>query len=423
MWLLKKGEINIKIKLAKKATLAILLFISLVLSVGVCSADSVTVRGEILDTGNVSSISWDGSNWGALHFALNDAGSNTESVYYENVDTENPAIGAAPSNNVIDKKELIYSTHTYNKKFKLSAKTDATAVSTYSVIPLFGKKYIAVNDDASKMTTLITEQGGGSEKKLREGESWDLGNGYSLKVDQLDADAGKVFVILYKDGIELDSDVLDMDGTDDDRAFIVKDDIAGMEDVVYFATYLENTFKGTSVSFAIIKYTWLIDKDNIISIEEGDKFGLLKCREVSENWINMSNDAVITLEMDDTVYFTDNWYFKTSKAGMGTDGGFLFYPAMNVVFGSVTKTENVVEVPPSTENETETIEETTYEAGPVVVEDETVVSSSASSADVSTIEYGPEEHVQTSENLPGFLSITAVAGLVMSVFSLKRRSD
>lgn len=52
---------TIKIKLAKKATLAILLFISLVLSVSVCSADSVTVRGEILDTGNVSSISWDDS--------------------------------------------------------------------------------------------------------------------------------------------------------------------------------------------------------------------------------------------------------------------------------------------------------------------------------------------------------------------------
>ncbi|NYT20134.1 MAG: hypothetical protein GKC08_07600 [Methanosarcinales archaeon] len=400
-----------------------LLFISLVLSVGVCSADSVTVRGEVLDSGNVSSIKWDGSNWGALYFALNDAGSNTESVYYENVDPENPAIGAAPANNIIDKKELVYSTHTYNKKFKLSAKTDATAVSTYSVIPLFGKRYIAVNDDASKMTTLVTEQGGSAEKQLKEGESWEIGKGYSLKVDQLDADAGKAFVILYKDGVELDSDVLDMEGTDDDRAFIVKEDLAGMEDVVYFATYLENTFKGTSESFAIIKYTWLIDKDNIMSIEEGDKFGLLKCRAISENWINMSNDAVITLEMNDAVYFTDDWYLKTSKAGMGTDDGFLFYPAMNVVFETATETENVVEIPSSTESEPEIVEEATSEADPTVVDDIPADSSSVSSADVSTAEYGPEEHVQTSESLPGFLSITAVAGLVMSVFILNRRLE
>ncbi|WP_236622715.1 S-layer protein domain-containing protein [Methanococcoides methylutens] len=408
----------IKIKLAKKANIAMLLFISIVLTVGVCSADSVTVRGEILDSGNVSSITWDGSNWGALHFALNDAGSNTESVYYGNVDSENSAIGAAPANNVIDKKELIYSTQTYSKKFKLSAKTDATALSTYSVIPLFGKRYIAVNDDASKMTTLVTEQGGGAEKQLKEGESWELGKGYSLKVDQLDADAGKAFVILYKDGNELDSDILDMDGTDDDRAFIVKENIAGMEDVVYFATYLENTFKGTSESFAIIKYTWLMDKDNIISIEEGDKFGLLKCREVSENCINMSNDAVIHLEMDDSVYFTDDWYLKTSKAGMGTDGGFLLYPAMNVVFETTIETEKVVEVPSSTESESETVDETTSEANPAGMNDEL---NDSSSADANNVVYGPEEQVQTSESLPGFLSITAMAGLVSALFILKRR--
>ncbi|MEL4304245.1 S-layer protein domain-containing protein [Methanococcoides sp. LMO-2] len=415
---------TIKIKLANKANIAILLFLSLVLTVGVCSAESVTVRGEILDSGDVTSISWDRSNWGALYFALNDAGSNTESVYYENIDPENPAIGADPVNNVIDKKELIYSTHTYNKKFMLSKKTDVTVVSTYSVIPLFGAKYISVNDDASKMTTLITEQGGGSEKQLMEGESWELGKGYSLKMDQLDADAGKAFVILYKDGVELDSAILDMDGTDDDRAFVAKEYIAGMDDVVYFATYLENTFKGTSDSFAIIKYTWLIDKDNIISIEEGDKFGLLKCREVSENYINMSNDETITLEMNDAVYFTDDWYLKTSKAGKGTDGGFLFYPAMNVVFETATETEKAVEVPASTEIESENSEETTSEAD-ASVEDYTVVSSSSesSSEDLSTVEYGPEEYAQSGESLPGFLSITAIAGLVSALFILRRKVD
>ncbi|MGM0771026.1 MAG: S-layer protein domain-containing protein [Halobacteriota archaeon] len=413
----------INFKIAKKTNIAILLFLSIVLTAGVCSAESVTVRGDILDSGDVSSISWDGTNWGALYFALNDAGSNTESVYYENVDPDNPAIGAAPANNIIDKKELIYSTHTYNKKFKLSAKTDATVVSTYSVIPLFGKKYIAVNDDVSKITTLITEQGGGSEKQLKEGEFWELGKGYSLKVDQLDADAGKAFLILYKDGVEIDSDILDMEGTDDDRTFVAKDDIAGMDDVVYFAAYLENTFRGTSDSLVIIKYAWLMDKDNIMSIEEGDNFGLLKCREVSENWINMSNDALITLEMNDAVYFTDDWYLKTSKAGKGTDGGFLFYPAMNVVFETVTETEKAVEVPASTQTETENSEETTSEEDTAVVEDDAVVSSSSesSSEDVSTVEYGSEEYAQTDESLPGFLSITAIGGLVSALFILKRR--
>lgn len=396
------------------------MFISLILAAGVCSADSVEVRGTILDSGNVSSIAWDGSNWNALYFALNDVGSNTESLCYENIDPENPAIGVTPNNNVIDKKELIYRTHTYEKKFKLSAKTDANAVSTYSVIPLFSKKYIAVNDDASKITTLITEQGGGAEKTLEEGESWDLGNDYSLKLEQLDADAdaGKVFVILYKDGLELDSDVLDMDGTDDDRAFIVKDDLAGMEDLVYFVTYLENTFRSTSGSFAILKYTWLIDKDNVITIEEGDKIGLLKCREVSENWINMSNDVIITLEMDDTIYFTDDWYFQTSKAGMGANGGYLFYPAMDVIFETVT--ENVVEFSSSSESDPELLDEAALQVNSTITED---VASDSSSTDASSANYGPAEEIQTSASLPGFLSMTAIVGLVFALFILKCRVD
>ncbi|MFP4655728.1 MAG: S-layer protein domain-containing protein [Methanohalobium sp.] len=102
--------------------------VSFVLITTVCSAESVEIRGNVLDTG------------------------------------ENLAIGAGPKNDVLDKKELIYSTRPYSKKFKLISKTDASVFSTYSVIPLFGEKYIAVDDDISKLTNLITEQGGGSEK-------------------------------------------------------------------------------------------------------------------------------------------------------------------------------------------------------------------------------------------------------------------
>ncbi|ABE52019.1 S-layer protein domain-containing protein [Methanococcoides burtonii] len=395
-----------------------LVFISLILVAGICSADSVKVRGTILDSGNVSSIAWDGSNWNALYFALNDVGSNTESLCYENIDPENPAIGVTPDNNIIDKKELIYRTHTYHKKYKLSAKTDANAVSTYSVIPLFSKKYIAVNNDASKMTTLIKEQGGGAEKTLKEGESWDLGNDYSLKLNQLDADAGKAFVILYKDGIELDSDVLDMDGTDDDRAFIVKDDLAGIDDLVYFVTYLENTFKSTSESFAILKYTWLIDKDNVITIKKGDKFGLLKCKDVSENWINMSNDVVITLEMDNTVYFTDDWYFQTSKASKGTNGGYLFYPAMEVIFEM--ENENVVEFSSSPESDPELVNEAASQAKAAVIED---AAPESSSIGANSANYEPAEEIRSSASIPGFLSMTAIASLVFALFILKCRVD
>ncbi|MBP2030504.1 S-layer protein (TIGR01567 family) [Methanohalophilus levihalophilus] len=396
---------------------------SLALVSGICSADSVEVRGNILDSGNnASAIVWDGLNWSVLYFSLNDAGSNTEILYYLNIDTENPAIGAAPDNNIIDEKELIYSTHSYSKKFKLSAKTDATAVNTYSVIPWFGKKYIVVDDDAGKMATLITEQGGDAEKDLKEGESWNLGQGYSLKLDQLDVDAGKVFVILYKDEEELESVVLDMEGNDDDRAFIAKDDFAGSEDVVYFVTYLDNTFRSTSDSFAIFKYTWLIDKDNIKIIEKGDEFGLFECREVSESWINMSNSKRITLEINDKTYFTDDWYFKTSKAGKGSNGGYLFYPAMNIVF----ETEEA-DVVVSSENDVNVANETASQGDTTLTEESSAPLPSATSSEEDNVQtLVTEETAAEKQNLasiPGFLSLTATSGLLITFFILKRRTD
>ena len=405
------------IKLDKKVNIAILVFISLILAVGVCSADSVEVHGTILDSGNVSSIVWDGSNWGALYFALNDAGSNTESLCYENVDPENPAIGATPDNNVIDENELIYRTHTYNKKFKLSAKTDSTAVSTYSIIPLFGKKYIAVNDDASKMTTLIKEQGGGSEKTLKEGESWDLGKGYSLTVKQLDLDGGKVWLALYKDGAELDSKILSTDGADDERTFVAKDDFAGKEEAVYFVTYVDEAFRGTSDTFVILRYTWLIDKDDVTSIEVGDEFGVLKCTEVSEDKITLSNDQKITLEMSDTIDLTDDWYFKVSKAGTGTDGGYLFYPAKKLTIEDKAEPQTVSEAVP---DETET---TDAENGSTILVEEPSEESSVSDIKKS------EEFALKVENeagipgqdLPGFTLLCTISGLLAVLFLTKRK--
>lgn len=399
-------------------------FMSLTLISGICFADSVEVRGNILDSGNnASAIVWDGLNWSALYFSLNNAGSNTEMLYYQNVDTENPAIGAAPENNIIDEKELIYSTHTYSNKFKLSSKTDATGVSKYSTIPWFGKKYVVVGDEAGKMTTTITEQGGSAEKNLEEGEYWDLGQGYSLKLDQLDVDAGKAFVILYKDEEEVDSAVLDMEGTDDDRAFIVKDDFAGCEDVVYFVTYLDNTFRSTSKSFAIFKYTWLIDKDNVTIIEEGDEFGLFECREISENWINMSNNKRITLEINDKTYFTDDWYFKTSKAGKGSNGGYLFYPAMNVVLETEEADTGV-----SSENDANAANEMASQEDTTPTEETSPAPlPSATSSEEDNIQTLASEETATEKqnlaSIPGFLSLTATSGLLITFFILKRRTD
>lgn len=412
----------------RKLSLLMIAVVSFVFITTVCSAESVEIRGNVLDTGENPSIEWNAVNWSALYIGMNEVGSNAESLYYQNIDSENPAIGAGSKNNVIDKKELIYNTHPYSKRFKLSSKTDASVVSTYSVIPMFGEKYITVKNDISKLTNLITEQGGGSEKKLKDGESWNLGKGYSLKLNQLDTDGGKAFVALYKDGKELDSDVLDIDGTDDEKSFIVKDDFAGLDNAVYFVTYIDQSFMCSSECFAIFKYTWLLDKDNVTTLEEGDRFGLLKCREISDNWINMSNHEKLTLEMNDKTYFTDDWYFKTSKSGKGTDGGYLLYPAESKTFETVDEDK-----PSSSEDSEDKTRETGSQDDKITRDDKSSDNPSSTRSNdesqSSAVDDGsekgsiPAEDKQTLSTLPGFSSIATISGILTVFYVLKSRAD
>jgi S-layer protein (TIGR01567 family) len=375
------------------------------------------IRGSPLDTGNVSEISWNATNLPSFYYSMNEAGCAAETLSYENSDSENPAIGASPTNNVMDKGELTYSTHPYIKKYMASIKTDVTTVNKYYMMPWFSQKHVAVDGDAQKITKLVLEQKGSAENTLKVGESWDLGKGYNLTVNQLDLDGGKVWLALYKDGTELDSEVLSIDGTDDERTFVAKDDFAGKEDVVYFVTYVDTAFKGTSDCFVILKYTWLIDKDDITSIEANDEIGVLKCTEVAEDKITLSNDQKITLEMSDTIHLTDDWYFKVSKAGKGTDGGYLFYPAKKLTIEDKTASQEIAEEIP---DKTET---TDAENGSTILVEEPSEESSVSDIKKS------EEFALKVENeagipgqdLPGYSILSAISGVLAVFFFSKRR--
>ncbi|WP_135612706.1 S-layer protein domain-containing protein [Methanococcoides sp. AM1] len=375
------------------------------------------IRGSPLDTGNLSEISWNATNWSSFYYSMNEAGCAAETLSYENSDSENPAIGAAPTNNVMDKGELTYTTHPYVKKYMASTKTDATTVNKYYMMPWFGQKYVAVDGDAQKITKLVFEQKGSAEKTLKVGEFWELGKGYNLTVKQLDLDGGKVWLALYKDEVELESKILSTNGEDDERTFVAKDDFAGKEDAVYFVTYVDEAFKGTSDCFIILKYTWLIDKDDITSIEVDDEFGALECTEVAEDKITLSNDQKITLEMSDTIDLTDDWYFKVSKAGKGTDGGYLFYPAKKLTIEDKTASqEGAEEIPDKTET-------TDTESGSTILEDETSEEFSESGVEESE-EFAlkvDDETGMPGKDLPGFTFLSTISGLLAVFFFSKRR--
>ncbi len=89
---------------------------------------------------------------------------------------------------------------------------------------------------------------------MRSEKSWDLGKNYSLNVNQVDVDGKKVWFSLSKNGTELESGILNTDGTIADKTFVATADIGGGSDQIYFITYVDSVFTSAFSSFAVFKY-------------------------------------------------------------------------------------------------------------------------------------------------------------------------
>lgn len=301
------------------------------------------LRGRVSNTSLNESLFWNNSMWNSFYFNVKgpeDSVKYSEILYYQNKESSaHNAInvtntGNVAPNNIIDENELIYSANVYNKTYrvKLDHFFEVHKVDMYPAIHWMCNCYIAIGGDARYITPTVVEQRPEEEKILKIGEVWNMGKNYSLVCKQFDEEGGKVLVSVYKQGKELDSGILNINGTIDDRILVLKADFAGKKDVIYFVTYVDKAFKSDSNNFIKLMGTWLIDKENVTTIEVGDKFGEMECTEASEKLINLSNSNTLTLELDNKTYFTDEMYFKTSKAH--EDGGFLIYPGKEMTVSS-----------------------------------------------------------------------------------------
>ena len=201
-------------------------------------------------------------------------------------------------------------------------------------------QYVTVGNDSTWLANQVISQPSAEKKDLKAGESWILGKNYSLVANQVDVDGKKVWFSLCKNGREIDSGVVNTDGPLADRIFTATADIGGGSDQLYFITYVDSVFSSSDSSFAVFKYTWLIDKDDLIHIQSGDKYQGFEVKKASSNEIVLENSNAITLTLDKDVknYFTDSWYFQTSDEGKGSTSplGYVIYPAADVTVESKT---------------------------------------------------------------------------------------
>ncbi len=242
-----------------------------------------------------------------------------------------PNLGA--SQRTIEKDKLIYSTVAELKKLKVVENAfgnniaDAAAAGlsrtgsgeafnggNYYIIGWQAQPYVVLNGKVDKLAQLIIEQGTvASEKKtLRVGETWDIGGGWTLTANAIDAKAipRQVWLTLSKDGIKKDDRVVA-----EKRIYTyVERNIAGETDVPLFVTYVDSVFVGATSYMVQLRYTWAVSTA-VTQIKSSDTYGVFKDASIDSTTKTLSlknSDIEIILSPDAIVDLMGNLKFKVA---------------------------------------------------------------------------------------------------------------
>jgi S-layer protein (TIGR01567 family) len=176
----------------------------------------------------------------------------------------------------------------------------------YAKIGLIGQSYVAVGGHVDRLSKLVLEQNATESKILTVGETWNLGDGYSLKLDSIDRKSvpRQAFLVFNNKSGFIDERILNDNNS---RAYTY---VNIFYNAPFFVTYVDSI----STNSVQLKYSWLIS-DNILKISPGDQFDNMKIwNPYFSNWnqyLNLTNDnESINLSSDSSFKIMGDLYFK-----------------------------------------------------------------------------------------------------------------
>ncbi|MCZ7385592.1 MAG: SUMF1/EgtB/PvdO family nonheme iron enzyme [Candidatus Methanoperedens sp.] len=127
----------------------------------------------------------------------------------------------------------------------------------YYVVDWQGDKYVALKGKTNKLVKLILEQKNIENKVLTVGETWDVGGGWTLTAQAIDAKASprQVWLVLNYKGVKKDDRVRGMGSV----YTYVEKSIGGESDVPLFVTYIADVYAGATSDMVQLRYTWAVD--------------------------------------------------------------------------------------------------------------------------------------------------------------------
>ena len=181
----------------------------------------------------------------------------------------------------------------------------------YWIEGFMAEEYIAIDNNADKLSKLLLEFEDDDKKTLAVGEEWYLGGGFSLVANQIDLEGSKVLFMLNKDGKNLDTEVVSTNSPSE-KVYTYTADIGNEEDIPVFSCYVDAVFRGTDSNLVQVMYVFLID-DDVMEINSGDTYSIMEVNTASKSGISMTNeDDTIDLDTDSEEQIMGNMYFKTA---------------------------------------------------------------------------------------------------------------
>ncbi|MCC7577198.1 MAG: S-layer protein [Methanomethylovorans sp.] len=133
------------------------------------------------------------------------------------------------------------------------------------------------------------------KKTVFSGSSLLLEEGYELEIKEVDSDGSKVLLSLYRDGTLLDTDTVH---SKDD--YIYSSDIGSVEGVPIIIVHLEDIFRGTETNAVFIEGIFQVSQE-CVTVETGNKYGLMEVTDVSADGIAMKNMDKISLSRNKVI--------------------------------------------------------------------------------------------------------------------------
>ena len=260
--------------------------------------------------------SWNASNFAGFWYDFKD-----------NLQSEKLTVNAVTSRSIdgsSPNEDLVYTTTKTFKTLKVVENnkvngTDADILKInpsgngkYPIIGWQTQPYIPVKSNAKKLAKLIIEQGNAtSEKKsLTVGETWDIGDGWTLTAQSIDAKASprQVWLVLSKDGVKKDDKVIGQGGV----YIYIEKSFAGESDVPLFITYVDSVFAGATSDIVQLRYTWAIST-SFTEVKSDDVFGNMEVTSAgSDTLVQKNKGKSLDLTQDGTVDIMGEMKFKVA---------------------------------------------------------------------------------------------------------------